>query len=65
MTTINKTIKILASGRANTWERDFINGIQNLQTLSPKQQNLLNDMFRKYVLEYHPRSYYYPAGNTR
>lgn len=50
---INQKIKEISfSGRMNSWEKEFLNNISKLSSLSPKQTSLIDRMFDKYVIQY-------------
>ena len=50
---INQKIKEISfSGRMNSWEKEFLNNISKLPSLSPKQTSLIDRMFDKYVIQY-------------
>jgi len=51
----HKIKEISFSGRTNSWEREFLRNISKLSSLSPKQKELIDRMFEKYVIKYDSR----------
>ena len=48
----HKIKEISFSGRMNSWEKEYLKNISKQSSLSPKQKNLIDRMFDKYVLQY-------------